>query len=111
MGEVLQTNVFFFITGVAVVAVTAFLVWALYHFVRVLRSVRAISEIIEEELYILREDVAEARSFIRSEGVKFRHVLGFISALFMLGEKMKGRVRTSTKRSRRTTKEEHHEEQ
>mgnify|MGYP001570392016 CR=1 FL=1 len=93
MSDVLQTNIFFFITAIAAVCTVAVAVFALYRLARFLKGMERISQVIEEELYILRDDVADARSFVRNEGIKFKHVLGFMSILFTSGNKMKGRER------------------
>lgn len=91
MDDILQTNTFFFITGVASIVIAVFLSLALWRLMRVLKMIEKISEIVEQELYIFRDDVADARTFVRHEGIKFRHALGFLSMLFTIGDKVNGR--------------------
>lgn len=91
MNDILQTNIFFFITAIAAVCIAIFVIWVLYRLARLLKVLERMSQIMEEELYTLREDFADVRHFVRSEGVKLRHMLGFVSVLFTLGQKIKGR--------------------
>ena len=109
MGEILQTNVFFFITAIAAVSVTVVVMVVLYRLARFLKKVERISQIVEEELYILRDDIAEARQFARSEGIKLKHMLGFISVLFTLGQKMKGRTQRPRGRAAPGGREKYHD--
>ncbi len=92
VNEVLKTNIFFVITAVAVVVVASVLVVALLYVVRILRDVKRISETVREESEYLSEDIATLRASVREEGVKFKHVIRFIAALFSTRER-KGRAR------------------
>ncbi len=72
MSEVLQTNVFFFITSVAVVAFTVLLCIVLYQVIKILGSVRNIVDRLEEgseavayNLKQLRDHVSDM-SFLKS---------------------------------------------
>src|SRR5690606_22454528 len=72
MSEVLQTNVFFFIASVAVVAFTVLLCIVLYQIIRILGSVRNIidrleegSEAVAHNLKQLRDHVSDL-SFLKS---------------------------------------------
>jgi len=113
MSEILQSNIFFFVTAIAVIFVAVASIWVLYHFVRLLRVLRNISEIGEQELYTLRGDVADARAFVKEESIKFKHALGFLSVLFNLGEKMRGRARKPAARKKHSSviNEEKNDEQ
>lgn len=80
MSEVLQANVFFFITGIAVIVFTFLLSIALYHVIRLLQSVRRIvdrfeagSEAIAEDLEHLRVYITEQSFLSRFFGGVFRH--------------------------------------
>ena len=72
MSEVLQTNVFFFIASVAVIAFTVLLCVVLYQVIRILGSVRSIvdrleegSEVVAHNLKQLRDHVSDM-SFLKS---------------------------------------------
>lgn len=68
MSEVLHTNIFFFITGTAVIVFSALLCVALFHFIKVLKSLRRIMERIEEGTEVLAEDMHQVREFFVQEG-------------------------------------------
>ena len=102
----LQTNIFFFITAVAVVVVGVALTVALVYVVRILRDVQHISEIIRKESDTFRDDVAVLRASVKEEGMKFKHFLTFVAALFSMGGRQ-GRKRQKTHTSNK--KEEHGE--
>lgn len=106
VSEVLQTNIFFFITAVAAVVVAVVLVVALVYVVRILRDVQHISQIIRQESDTFHEDIAALRASVREEGMKFKHFLTFIAALFSVGGRQ-GRERRRTHTSNK--KEEHGE--
>ena len=87
MSEVLQTNVFFFITSVAVVVFTIFLCVVLYYLIRILKNVREITERLKRGSEQLAEDAEAVRTFIH-EGV-----IGSVKASFgrMSGRKTSAR--------------------
>lgn len=75
MSEVLQANIFFFITGIAVIVFTMLLCIALYHSIKILRSVRKIVERIEAGSEVIAEDMSHLRQhFI--EGSLIAKVIG-----------------------------------
>jgi hypothetical protein len=65
MESLMKADIFFFVTTVAVVAVTICLVYAGYYLIRILRNVR--------------EDLGDLRTNIREEGMKVKHFTGFFS--------------------------------
>lgn len=79
MSEVLQANVFFFITAGAVVVFTIFLCIATYHVIKILSSIRKIAKRIEEGSEILAEDISSIRNYV-TEGSIISRILGFIAA-------------------------------
>ncbi len=87
MSEVLQANVFFFITGVAVIVFTALLCVALFHVIKVLKSLRRIMDRIEAGTEVIAEDMQEMRKFFTQEG--------FFGKL--IGSLTKSAKRTSTR--------------
>ncbi len=68
MSEVLQANVFFVITSIAVVALTIFVCVALYYLIRILRNVRDVTDRLKRGTEQIAEDVMSMRSFVH-EGV------------------------------------------
>ena len=75
MTEVLQANVFFFITSIAVIAFTLLLCIALYHVIKILKSVRSIVARIEEGSEVIAEDIAYLRQYFK-EGSLISHLVG-----------------------------------
>lgn len=76
MGEILQTNLFFFITGSAVIIITVFLSIVLYHLIKVVRSVRRIIERIEAGSEVLADDFDHVRTVVTGTGSMLMHLLG-----------------------------------
>lgn len=74
METVLKSDVFFFITSIAVVIVVAILVPILFQLYKVLRSVRNISENVEDEVVHTRGSLAQVR-----EKLAVLPGLGFLS--------------------------------
>lgn len=92
MDEVLQANVFFFISSVAAILFTLFLCIALYHVIKLLRSLRNIVERVEHGSEVLAEDIDHIRSFVL-EGSLVSQVISFF-----LGRKAKQGGARSKKR-------------
>jgi len=79
MESLMKADIFFFVTTVAVVAVTICLVYAGYYLIRILRNVEEISEEVKSESQLVREDIHDLRSNIREEGMKVKHFTNFFS--------------------------------
>lgn len=77
MSEVLHANIFFFITGIAVIVFTLLLCVALVHIIRLIKSVRRIVARIEQGTEVLSEDMQNFRTHMSGGGVvrKFLHFL------------------------------------
>ncbi|OGG41738.1 hypothetical protein A2837_00785 [Candidatus Kaiserbacteria bacterium RIFCSPHIGHO2_01_FULL_46_22] len=80
MTEVLQANIFFFITTVAVVVFTVFSCVAMYMVIRILRSVRRITERIDEGSENIAEDIKQLRTYIAQGSLISRIVGMFIKS-------------------------------
>jgi len=93
MSEVLQANIFFFITSVAVILFTLLLCIALYHVVKILKSIRRVMEKVEAGSEVIAEDLSNIRDYFK-EG-------GFISQLLGLFMGMGG----GTSRKKKKTKQ------
>lgn len=64
MSEVLQTNIFFLITGIAVIVFTVLFSVVLYHTIKILKSVRRIIERVEEGSETIAADIQNIRTYI-----------------------------------------------
>lgn len=65
MTEVLQANIFFLITSIAVVVFIILIAIALYHVIKIIKSLRRIVERIEMGSEKIAEDVDGVREFVR----------------------------------------------
>lgn len=68
MSEVLHADIFFFITGIAVIIFSSLLCVALFHGIKALKSLRRILDRIEEGTEIIAEDLGQMRAFFTEEG-------------------------------------------
>ena len=62
MTEVLQANVFFVITSIAVVVFTLLMCVLLYHLIKIVRAIRKIVERVEAGSEVLAEDIDNIRA-------------------------------------------------
>jgi hypothetical protein len=74
MTEVLHANIFFFITSIAVIAFTILFSIALYHLIKIIRTIRRILDRIEAGSTAIAADLAHLRSYW-SEGSLLSRVL------------------------------------
>ena len=81
MGEVLQTNIFFFITASGVIILTIFLSIIFYHVIKAVRSVRRIIEKIESGSEVLVEDLQHVRGVVKNTSSMMSTLLGFKAAI------------------------------
>ncbi len=91
MSEMLQANIFFGITSVAVVVATLFVCIILYQIIKLLKSIRRIVDRIDEGSEIIAEDVSQLRAYV-TEGSLVSQVMSFV-----LGRKAKKTSRTKQK--------------
>lgn len=75
MTEVLQANIFFLITSVAVVIFTVLICVAVYYVIRILRTVGKIVERVDSGSETIAEDISQLRSYI-TEGSLISQIVG-----------------------------------
>lgn len=98
MSEVLQTNIFFFITGIAVIIFTLLLCILLYHVIKITKSIRRIMDRIEAGSEIIAEDMSHFRRYF-TEGSLISSLLGVF-----LGVRRGGSSSSAAKTSKKSTK-------
>ena len=76
MDTLAKSDIFFLITSIAVVIVTALLAVALIYAISILREAKKISAAVKDESAAVIADIAEARRFVRKEGMKFGTLVG-----------------------------------
>jgi hypothetical protein len=96
MTEVLHANVFFFVTGIAVIVISVILCILLYHFIRALKSIRRILGSIERGTEAISDDMQNIRSYFARGGL----IGGLLSILRGVG----GSAEAPKKRRRKTRK-------
>ncbi|MBI2637536.1 MAG: hypothetical protein HYW88_01420 [Candidatus Sungbacteria bacterium] len=86
MNELLHADIFFFITGIAVVFIAVVLFIALVYVIRILNDVKSVSSDIKqvsekakEEADRVLDDVATFRGNIKKEGLRLKHLTNFFS--------------------------------
>ena len=79
MNSVLQTNIFFFITALAIVVVSALLAVVLVYILRILRDTKHISQIIRKETDLIEDDIASFRRSIQTEGALWKKFFSHFS--------------------------------
>ncbi len=82
MDTLIQADIFFFITSIAVILVTLLCIVLLAYGVKIARTISSIATTIKEESENVIEDIAELRGKVKEEGVKvsafWRFVTGFL---------------------------------
>jgi len=102
MSEVLQANIFFFITGIAVIVFTLLLCILLYHLIKIVKSIRRVMDRIEAGSEIIAEDMSHFRAYF-TENSLFSQIIGAFFRGGFGGEK-KATKRRSAKHSRGKSK-------
>lgn len=77
MSEVLQANIFFFIASIATVVFCVLISFVLFQVYKILKSVRAIMERIEDASEVVAEDVNRVRELVASSGL-LSGILNFV---------------------------------
>jgi hypothetical protein len=77
MSEVLQTNIFFLITGIAVIICSALVCVLLFHLIKVARKVRRLIDSVEAGAEVIAEDIQQLRTFFSNGGFIARLVRMF----------------------------------
>lgn len=99
MDTLIQADIFFFITSIAVILVAILVIVLLAYGVKIARTVSSIATTIKEESENVIEDIAELRGRVKEEGVKvsafWRFVTGFILNRF--ADKFTGATKTEKK--------------
>ncbi len=94
MTEVLQANIFFIITSVAVILFTILVSILVFHLIKIVKALRRITERVEAGSVVLAEDLEKIRSSLNVAGL-----LQFVLSL------LPG-TRAKNKRATKTSKKE-----
>lgn len=77
MSEILQANIFFLITSIAVITFTLLVCVILYHVIKIIRSIRKIVDRIEEGSEVIAEDVSQLRAYV-VQGSFVSQIMSFV---------------------------------
>ena len=77
----MKSEIFFFITSIAVVLLTILVGIIAAYLIRILRNVDDISKTAKDEAELIKEDVADLRQNIRNEGIKVKSFVNFFNKL------------------------------
>lgn len=100
MSEVLQTNIFFYITSAAVVVVTLLIVAVLVYVLLIVRNVKELTDKLREGSDLIASDLMVFRERLKATGSKLQRGLGFFA-----GRVFPRRRRGSRKNSRKEADE------
>lgn len=106
MGEILQANIFFFITAASVIILTIFLAIVFYHIIKIVKAIRRIVDRIEEGSEILAEDFEAVRGTVVGSASMLSHLLGFKASMSGTGGTTKTRASRTKKKSRLSIQDE-----
>lgn len=110
MSSLLQADIFFFITSVAVILLTMICVAILIVMFKILRRVQSITTTIDEEVQLIKQDIDDLRSGVRdrletASRSPLTSLFGAILSQFrgmMPTKKKPARKRRTTKKSSKT---------
>jgi hypothetical protein len=69
MSEILHANIFFFIASIATIAFAIMGCIAMYHVIKILKSLRTLMEKIEDGSDMIAEDITTMRDFVFKGGM------------------------------------------
>ncbi len=81
MDSLTLTDLFFIVTGIAVIFITAFLVVALIYFIMFLRTLKMIADQASRAGKFIVEDLGELSKSIKQEGFKLSSFIKFVLGL------------------------------
>ena len=81
MDSIVNSNIFFFITTIAVVIGGLLVSILLIYLILIVRDVRWVSKKVKREAELISMDINEAREHIKEHGVELTSVLGFLKGL------------------------------
>ena len=80
MNDFLKMDIFFIVTTLVVIMLGIAFTLVLFRVWRILGHVEDISRDIRDESALLRNDVAQMRARIKTEGFKFAHIMSLFSS-------------------------------
>jgi len=81
MANIIHADIFFFVTTIAVVALSIALLIALFYIIRILRTMKEVSDLIKIESQHVAGDVEQLRATIKNSGFSMGSVYHFFKQL------------------------------
>ncbi len=106
MSEVLHANIFFFITGIAVIVFTMLLCIVLYHVIKILKSVRKVIDRIEAGSEVIAEDLQSFRAYFAEQSIIARVIRAMMGNSRTAGSSVKRPASSPKKEVRKIAKTE-----
>ncbi len=97
MEGMLKSDIFFFVTTIAVVVISIGLLIAVFYLIKILKDIRHISDKVKEESDEIIKDVKSLREGVKKEGLRFKDVSLFFINLFRSKKKSGGNKRKKKK--------------
>lgn len=97
MDDVLKADIFFFITTIATIVLSVFLVIVFFYTIRILRDIKHISSAAKKESNIISEELSELRENIKKRGTKLKYFLSFFEKISGRNKKIKQKPKRKKK--------------
>ncbi len=81
MEAVMKSEIFFFVTTIAVIVITVLLAFVLVRFFLVLGDVRNISRAAKDEVDRIKADIQTFRTNMQTDGLRLVHIINFFKGL------------------------------
>lgn len=89
MYDLIQADIFFFITSISVILLTLLLAVIFYYVIKILKDIKHISRIASEESEIISDELSDLRRNIKKEGAKIKHLSNFFTKVHKKSKKVK----------------------
>ena len=99
MDALLKSDIFFFITGIAVIVIASAILVALIYVVRILADLRAVSKRLSDGSRFIAEDIDALRRAVKEEGMRLRHFFDFSRRVYTKSRTHRALRRNSKKNS------------
>ena len=104
MDTLVQADIFFFITSIAIVVVTIAILIAFFFLIQILRDVRYTSKRIREESDKILSDVGDLRAFLKKEGKRALNIKDLVSGVLHIFQGKSPRRRSADEAEKRSRK-------
>ena len=81
MSNLVQSDIFFFITGMSVIMLTAIFAIILVYVAYVMRNLKQILDTAKRETDLIAEDINQLRTNVKEEGMKVKSFIGFVESI------------------------------